>query len=126
MGVTVRTATVAELSAVMNVLDGAVLETDYERVRDLATAGDVFVAVPADDPERVLGACVLDGDEIVAIAVRRRRRDRGIGSALVANAARDRERLVAEFDRDVAPFYASLGFDIRRINDRRYAGVLGT
>jgi len=41
---------------------------------------------------------VLDGEEILAVAVRRRRRDQGIGSALVEAAGDRREELVAEFD----------------------------
>ena len=41
---------------------------------------------------------VLDGEEILAVAVRRRRRGQGIGSALVEAAGDRREELVAEFD----------------------------
>jgi len=126
MGVAVRPATDADLPAVLNVLDGAALETDYDRVSDRVPADDVFVAVPEDDPDRVLGACVLDGAEVLAIAVRLRRRDQGIGTALLGNAARDRERLLAQCDADVIPFYESLGFDVRRLDDGRYVGLLET
>jgi GNAT superfamily N-acetyltransferase len=41
---------------------------------------------------------VLDGEEILAVAVRRRRRGQGIGSALVEAALEDRDELVAGFD----------------------------
>ncbi|WP_135667368.1 GNAT family N-acetyltransferase [Halorhabdus rudnickae] len=126
MDVVVRTADGDDLVAVLNVLDGAALATDYARVRDRVRAEDVIVAGPAGDPGRVLGACVLDGAEIVAVAVRRRRRDRGIGSALIATAARDRERLIAECDADAVPFYESLGFDVRPLPAGRYVGVLET
>ncbi|PSQ54837.1 GNAT family N-acetyltransferase [Halobacteriales archaeon SW_12_67_38] len=92
----------------MGVLDGAALAIEAAAVREA-----VLVAV-ADD--RVLGACVLDGREIVAIAVRRARRDQGIGTRLVEAAAEryatDEDELVAEFDRGVRPFYASLGFEV--------------
>lgn len=126
MGVVVRTATGDDLVAVLNVFDGAALATDYEWVRDRVRAGDVLVAVPEDDPGRVLGACILDGAEITAVAVRRRRRDRGIGSTLIATAACERERLVAECDADAVPFYESLGFDVRPLPEGRYVGVLET
>ena len=120
---TVRVATVTELPDVMNVLDGAVLEADAARVRDRIAEAAVLVAVAGDDSqrapsasqtggERVLGALVLDGDHIDAVAVRRRRRGQGIGTALVAAAADRRERLTATFDADLRPFYAGLGFGI--------------
>jgi GNAT superfamily N-acetyltransferase len=84
--------------------------------------------------ERVLGACTLDvqGDgggrddtaHIDAIAVRRRRRDQGVGSALVQAAAERWPRLTAEFDADHRPFYESLGFDVRVVGGGRFRGVL--
>jgi len=124
MGVTVRAATVGERPAVANVLDGAALEVDHATLEARIARRDVLVAVSDDDPERVLGACVLDGNRITAIAVRRRRRNQGIGSALVTRAARERDRLVAEFDAGVRPFYAALGFDVQAIDDDRYRGSL--
>jgi len=121
---TVRVATVTELPDVMNVLDGAVLEADAARVRDRIAEAAVLVAVAGDDSqrapsasqtggERVLGALVLDGDHIDAVAVRRRRRGQGIGTALVdAAASRTDGPLVARFRAGVRPFYDSLGFAI--------------
>lgn len=94
----------------MNVLDGASLAIGADTVRERSRADAVWVAV-ADD--RCLGTCVLDGREIDAIAVRRRRRGQGIGTRLVEHAAAATAGdLRAEFHRRVRPFYDSLGFAI--------------
>ncbi|WP_290810816.1 GNAT family N-acetyltransferase [Halovivax sp.] len=142
--VRVRAAESGEALDVRRILDAAMLEPgDVEsRIAD----GDVLVAV-ADRPEagdRVLGALVLAAEppetsvgihevavssdrrsaasHVAAIAVRRRRRDRGIGTALI-EAALDREgRLTAHFDADLRPFYEALGFDVCEIGDGRFAG----
>lgn len=132
--VVVRAAHRGELPAVLNVLDGAALETDAANLRAVIGDEDGTVLVAeSDDPDGttdhdppLLGALVLDGDEIWAVAVRRRRRDQGIGTALVSAAAGRRERLVAEFDGDVRPFYASLGFDVDSLGEGRFGGVLQT
>jgi GNAT superfamily N-acetyltransferase len=117
----VRAATVEDLPAVMTVFDGALLATDVSAVREAIDHGDLLVAAAE---ERVLGACLLDGEEIDAVAVRRARRDQGIGTALVEAAAARRERLVAEFDPRVRPFWASLGFEIGAAEEpERYRGV---
>ena len=126
MPIDVRIGTVDDRRSVLNVLDGAALETDHDRIRDRLAAGDVIVAVPEHGTGRILGACVLDGDRITAIAVRRRRRDQGIGTALVRRAASERDRLVATVDADVLPFYERLGFDVRKLENGRYAGVIET
>ncbi len=111
----VREAGVEELPAVMRVLDGGLLATSAGRVRAAATSGDVLVAVEAD---RVHGALVLDpagpprGARVEAVAVRRRRRGQGIGTALVEAAADRHGTLVAGFDERVRPFWASLGFEV--------------
>ncbi|WP_324665636.1 GNAT family N-acetyltransferase [Haloarcula sediminis] len=112
----VREATVPELSDVMNVLDGAVLAADAATVRERITDDDVLVAVSGDG-ERALGALVLDGDHVDAVAVRRRRRGQGIGTALVEAASERRERLTAEFDDDLRPFYDGLGFDVAETDE---------
>jgi len=108
----VREATVQDLPDVMNVLDGAVLRADAAAVRDHIGDGEVLVAVAGDESQRVLGALVLDGTHIDAVAVRRRRRGQGIGTALVEAAAERRDRLTATFDADLGPFYEGLGFSI--------------
>lgn len=133
--VTVRPAAPDDLPGVLGVFDGGALETDTDQVRASIDRGDAFVAVRTDADATVLGAVVLvpaaDGEsvaEIDAIAVRRRRRGQGIGRALVAAAAADRyDRLLAEFDASVRPFYESLGFEIAPIDSdsrERYRGEL--
>ncbi|MDQ2073729.1 GNAT family N-acetyltransferase [Haloarcula sp. NS06] len=121
----VRTATPDEVPAVMNVLDGAVLSIDVETVRAGAEDGSTLIAVSGDNETdgRVLGALVLDGTHIEAVAVRRRRRGQGIGTALVEAALDRRDRLTAEFDTDVQPFYEALGFDTDPLDEPdRYRG----
>lgn len=124
----VRRAREAELSAVMTILDAALLETAAADVRDAVEAGDVLVAASAG---RVLGVLVLDPDgaadgaRVDAVAVRPGRRDRGIGRALVGAAAERHGRLVAGFDTAVRPFWASLGFVIEPAEEPgRFRGVL--
>lgn len=114
----VRPANQDELPAVMGVLDAAMLDVDPASVAE-RTPEAVLVAVEDD---RVLGALVLDGQEVEAIAVRRRRRGQGIGAALIEAAADRRGVLTAEFDADVRPFYESLGFEVDRAGDERFCG----
>jgi GNAT superfamily N-acetyltransferase len=117
----IREATVEDLPAVLTVFDGAILATNVDAVRQAIDRGDLLVAATGG---RVLGACLLDGEVIEAVAVRRARRDQGIGTALVEAAADRRERLVAEFDPRVRPFWASLGFEIDAADEPdRYRGV---
>lgn len=137
-GVAVREATADEVAAVLGVLDAAALETDAERVRQSVEDGGTLVAVSdggtdgdgrADgddggDTGTLVGALVLEGEEIASVAVRRRRRGQGIGRALVAAAAGRRDRLVAEFDACVRPFYERLGFRIEPLGDDRFRGLL--
>jgi len=134
--VTVREARPGDLASVLGVLDAAALRTDRDRARASIDRGDTLVAVRVgsatdpDTPDRpVLGALVLVGDEIEAVAVRRRQRDRGVGRALVARAADRRDRLVAAFDANVCPFYETVGFDVSPLSgpDRdadRYRAIL--
>ncbi|WP_416838357.1 GNAT family N-acetyltransferase [Haloferax sp. DFSO52] len=128
--VVVREGDPDELVAVMRILDAGLLEMSTSEVRERLETGDCLVA---DASGRVVGALVLDGDVVEAVAVSRSRRGRGIGTTLVA-AARDRRgRLVAEFDARVRPFYESLGFSIESTDsdqtdenstDDRLRGVL--
>nr|WP_232703620.1 GNAT family N-acetyltransferase [Halobacterium wangiae] len=107
----------------MRVLDGANLELSATTAADRIDAGTVFVA---DDDNRIVGALVAisrdEGAHVEAVAVRRKRRASGIGSALVEAAADRWTPLTADFDPPVKPFYDSLGFDIEQNGDR-YRGV---
>jgi GNAT superfamily N-acetyltransferase len=120
----IRTATPDDLDAVMRLLDGAMLETDRERTRRSIEAGETVVAV---EDGRLLGATVAVPEEpgvrIDAVSVRRRRRGRGIGTALIESLVEEHDRVVAEFDERVRPFYESLEFEIEeRGTDGRLGG----
>ncbi|WP_101295257.1 GNAT family N-acetyltransferase [Halegenticoccus soli] len=117
---TVREADPDDLLDVMRVLDAAMLEADADAVRERIAAGEALVA-EADGA--VVGALALDGSRVEAVAVRRTRRGRGIGSALVEAAAVRTGDLTAEFDPRVRPFYESLGFDVEP-RSRRLRGRL--
>lgn len=112
--VTVREATTADLPSVLNVFDNGLLAVDVPALKDAIDGGDVLVAVGS---EEILGALVLDGTGITAVAVRRRRRDQGIGRRLVAAASERRSTLVAEFDERVHPFWDALGFEFEPIEE---------
>ncbi|MFB6184552.1 MAG: GNAT family N-acetyltransferase [Haloarculaceae archaeon] len=119
---TIRRATPGDADAVRGVLDAAMLATDglSRRIAD----GDALVAVAEG---RVLGALVLDGVAVVAVAVRPKRRGQGIGTALVERALARRGRLVAAFDAAVRPFYETCGFDVEPVDEPgRYRGVRET
>ncbi|MGM0447322.1 MAG: GNAT family N-acetyltransferase [Methanobacteriota archaeon] len=121
--VTVEPATPDDRLAVLRILDAAMLETDADAVDDRIAAGDALVARSTRTGGAV-GALVAvrpdpDRLHVDAVAVRRARRGRGIGSALVA-AAVDRgesdpavETATARFDADLRAFYEGLGFAIR-------------
>lgn len=141
--VPVREATGDDELDVRRVLDAAMLETDA--VADAVARGDAFVAV---DDGSVVGALVLvppesvecpdavagdaggtggdaegvDGMHVDAVAVRRRRRGRGVGRALVEAALARERRLTVAFDADVAAFYDALEFSVVATREgRRWA-----
>ncbi|WP_050049394.1 GNAT family N-acetyltransferase [Halanaeroarchaeum sulfurireducens] len=118
----VRDATAGDLPAVMNVLDGANIAIDADTVSRRIGSDMVLVA---GDRRRPLGVLVAiprrEGAHIEAIAVRRRRRDQGVGTALVEAATERWGRLTAAFDPPVRPFYESLGFDVERRGERFWA-----
>jgi GNAT superfamily N-acetyltransferase len=123
----VRAATADELPAVRNVLDGALLEVGSRTLEDAIDSEGVLVAVRESDgaDEIILGALVLVDAEILAIAVRKGRRDRGIGTALVEAAAERHGRLTAEFHSRVRPFWVSVGFEVEPLEkDERFRGYL--
>ncbi|MFW6000010.1 MAG: GNAT family N-acetyltransferase [Halorubrum sp.] len=108
---------------VLRILDAAMLETDADAVDGRITAENVLVA-RSTRTGGVVGALVAvrpdpDRLHVDAVAVRRARRGRGIGSALVAavvrRAARDPavDAVTARFDADLRAFYEGIGFAIR-------------
>jgi len=115
----VRDATADDLAAVMNVLDGANLAVEANTVSRRIENDMVLVA---GDGRRPLGALVAiprpNGAHVEAIAVRRRRRNQGIGTALVEGAAARWGRLTATFDPPVREFYDSLSFDVESRGER--------
>ncbi|ARS89716.1 GNAT family N-acetyltransferase [Natrarchaeobaculum aegyptiacum] len=128
----VRTATPDDTLEVRRIVDGAMLEPGP--VEDRIANGDVLVAgdrrgssVETPPVERILGTAVLEprdhGAHVDAVAVRRRHRGRGIGSALIEAALERKGRLTAHFDADVRPFYDALGFEIEPLGEGRYRGV---
>lgn len=117
--VTVRTATAAEVPAVRNILDGAALEIVSRDLAEAIERDAVLVAVAGENPERLLGALVLAETEITTIAVRRRRRDQGIGTALVREAVTRRGTLTAEFVPAVRGFWETVADELRKVEDDR-------
>ena len=105
----------------MSVLDASLLAIDAGTVEDRIPDGDVLVYV---EEGRLLGALVLDGSHVDAVAVRRSRRRQGIGGALVA-AAFDRcaGPLTADFRAELRSFYEGLGFEVEG-DGRRLRGTL--
>jgi len=104
-----------ETAVVRGILDAAMLRVENAALEE----GTTLVAAVEG---RLLGALVLDGEEVLAVAVRPGRRGQGVGTALVEAAADRRERLTAGFDPGVRPFYESLGFEIE-CDDGRCQGV---
>jgi len=112
------------------------LETDADTVDDRIAAGDALVA-RSERTGGVVGALVATRPEpgrlhIDAVAVRRARRDRGIGSALVAAAVHrsesdpDINRVTATFDAELTGFYEGMEFAVdddadegRRVGSRQ-------
>jgi len=140
-GIAIERASPDDRLDVLRVLDAAMLETDAEAVDAAIDAGDALVA-RFKRTGAVVGALVATRPEpdrlhIDAVAVRRARRGRGIGSTLVAEAIRRAERdaaidlVTAEFDPILEGFYSALGFavgdgsdphDTDRLRGRRPVG----
>lgn len=118
---TVREATSEELPGVMNVLDGANIAIDAGTVGRRIEAGTVLVAGEGHPVGVLVAIPRQTGVHIEALAVRRRRRKQGIGSALVESAADRWGRLTATFDPPVRSFYESLSFDVESRGERFWA-----
>ena len=115
----IHTADTEEIPEIESILDAAYLQIESDSLRECISAESVFVAkatrngtTESEVAGPILGALVLDGETITAIAVRPGRRGQGIGSALVTEAKTCRECLIAEFDPTVRPFWESVGFTV--------------
>lgn len=121
----IRRADPDDLVGVMRLFDGALLDTDADRIRNQLTGRRGCLLVAGEG--RPVGAVgLVTGEEvedlpwtetvyISAIAVRAERRGRGIGRTLI-DAAADwaaPRPLSATFDERVRPFYMACGFDIQ-------------
>lgn len=120
-GFSIERATPADRLDVLRVLDAAMLETDAGVVDAAIDAGDALVA-RFERTDAVVGALVATRPEperlhVDAVAVRRARRGRGVGSALVGAAVDRADRdpgvavVTAAFGADLEPFYREVGFD---------------
>ncbi|MFB6127152.1 MAG: GNAT family N-acetyltransferase [Halolamina sp.] len=114
---TVRVADADDRVAVARLVDGALLDLAHEDLQAGLDREDVLVA---ERDDRVVGAVVLDGDHIAAVAVHRRHRRSGVGTALLRAAVAREGRLTAAFDADVRSFYESLGFETERRDGRLF------
>lgn len=120
--VSIRPAVPADLPAIMTVIDGSLLAMEAATVQARINGTPERVLV-ADVESRIIGVLVLDRkDEIEAIAVRRARRDQGVGTALVEGATERHGTLTAAFRQSVRPFYESLDFEITE-NEKRCRAV---
>lgn len=132
--IAIREARPDELPELMTIIDGAYLAVDQSLVEASLDDGTVLVAT---GDQQIVGTIVLTSsphfrdtsDEsplhVHAVAVRRARRDQGIGRALVSAAMDRTHTLTATFDERVKPFYCSLGFEIAGASGAQYWGVLG-
>lgn len=133
-GVSIRVATPEDRVAVGRVLEGALLE-----IADLdepLADGEVLVATTGEAVVgAVVGAVVVaregpvdrsppadwpDATHVRSIAVRRKRRRTGIGTALLRAALERWSPLVADFEADVEGFYAAMGAECRVMPDGRH------
>lgn len=122
---TVRRARPGERVAVSRILDAALLDLGDLDLEAAIRDGRAVVALVDGT---VLGALVFaphergSGAHVEAVAVRRARRDEGIGTALVGW-LRERGRVTADCRPAVRPFYEALGFRLVE-RDGRLCGVI--
>jgi len=119
----IREATTDEVASVMGILDAAMLDMTVETVRSLGSPGGDGAVLLAIEDGRTLGALVLDGREVEAVAVRPKRRGQGVGRALIGGASERVEGdLIASFDADLRPFYEGLGFEVEPAGEAASSG----
>lgn len=134
MSDSIRRATPDDYVDTMRLFDGALLETDADRVRS-QLAGDCGAILLAVDA-RPVGAIALwteavddrpdewaDAVQITAIAVSTQRRGGGVGRRLIEAATRwaAPRPLSATFDERVEQFYTACGFECQQHAGRLWA-----
>jgi len=115
----------------MRIFDGALLETDADRIRDQLT-GDKGCILAAGDRRPIGAVALIKSDEAVdglpwpdtvyisAVAVQQQQRGQGVGRSLIAAAANwaAPRPLSATFDERVRPFYMACDFEIEEHEGR--------
>ncbi|MFB6185480.1 MAG: GNAT family N-acetyltransferase [Halobacteriaceae archaeon] len=116
---TIRTAVKSELPRVLFLLESGLLSVSMGEIAHQIHSEQVLVALSDDN---IIGVIVVSPDgeiaEIDHIIVQKDHRNEGIGRNLVSRACNRWGPLTAEFRAAVKPFYQSLGFDIKKINNR--------
>lgn len=123
----VRPATTDDRVGIRNVLDAGLLEIDTTALRAAIPNGRVLVAAESKVGEKespILGALVVDENEIDAVSVRPGRRGQGVGTRLVETALDRHGDLEVAFDERVRPFWESLDVSIDSVDGDRYCGTL--
>ncbi len=116
-----RPAIPSDIPSIMNIIDGALLQIDLKILNKRISHRDVIVA---ESHTTIIGVVILTENVIDTIAVRSKRRNQGIGSALVFAAAEQVESpLTAEFDSTSLSFYQHLGFLISPLGENKYIGL---
>jgi len=130
----IRPATPDDHLEIMRLFDGALLETDRDRInRQLTGSRGCILVAGADRPQGAISLSTetiddrptewADAVHVSAIAVRRSRRRHGIGRALVEAAVEwaAPRPVSATFDDRVRGFYRSCGFEIETHDGRLWA-----
>lgn len=118
---TVRVAASDDRLVVRRLVDGAALSLAAVSLPERLAAGDVLLATRDRRPQGTLVATSrATGTHIVAVAVRRRVRGQGIGSALVTTAHNRWGTLTAVASEAVLPFWQANEFQVVAKTADRY------
>lgn len=117
----ITTATTDDRVTVRRIVDAAALSLAEVDLPTRLAAGEVLLATEADRVRGTLVARRRDGDTVIrAVAVRRRARGQGIGSALVETALRRWGPLTARCDQSIWPFWRANGATVVTVDGDRY------
>ena len=114
--VTVRSARPDDATAVIDLLDRAMLQVDRPGLPERIHNGAVVVIT---EGERIHGAAVLAGQHIEAIAIAKSRRGHGLGRTLVEAIQRRTAVVTASCHPQAVGFYQALGFTCYSLPDGR-------